>query len=330
MATVTPYFSIVTPLYNAKPFLRQAVASVINQQFTDWELIIVDDCSTDGSFELACSLAFSDNRIKIVKSDYNSGTAYRPREEAVELSTGRWIVELDADDFISSDYLKKIHDIIEDTDPDMVLGITEFFGETSMIIAKSLPLEDIDKSKIYSGRELVRYTINWEISTAGMAVKRDLYLRELLKDPDYRNLIHADELLAREALLDADKVCFSDSIYYYRLHSKSITHHTAVGLSERLDTARALISLIETNFQHGSYEYVLINRYKLEVVYRSLYEYDSHVKDRKEIMADICQLHKSIDRRQLNGWKSKFFTSCNVTLLKTIVRIRERMGKYWK
>lgn len=89
--------TIVTPTYNAAEYLSTAIESVLSQTFTDWELILVDDCSTDNSVELIESYVTEDSRIKLIKLPENSGAAVA-RNKGIELAGGRYIAFLDSDD----------------------------------------------------------------------------------------------------------------------------------------------------------------------------------------------------------------------------------------
>ena len=70
-----PRVSVITPAYNAECFLEETVKSVQMQTFTDWEMIIVDDCSKDGTYELATRLSQEDSRLRVLKNPHNSGVA---------------------------------------------------------------------------------------------------------------------------------------------------------------------------------------------------------------------------------------------------------------
>lgn len=89
--------SIITPAYNAGRFLPEAVQSVEQQTFTDWEMIIVDDCSKDDTYKVACGFAKNDNRIKVIQHKINSGVA-AARNTALDAATGDYIAFLDSDD----------------------------------------------------------------------------------------------------------------------------------------------------------------------------------------------------------------------------------------
>ena len=89
--------SIITPCYNAEEFLISTYLSIRNQTFSDWEWIIVDDCSTDESWRLIEGLAQEDFRVHPVKLSENSGAAVS-RNTGIEKASGRYIAFLDSDD----------------------------------------------------------------------------------------------------------------------------------------------------------------------------------------------------------------------------------------
>lgn len=98
--------SIIMPLYNALPFFLGSIYSVLNQKYPHWELIIVDDCSTDGSGEQALLFSKSDSRIKYFKNEINSGVALS-RNVGLDKATGRFVAFLDSDDQWEADKLER-------------------------------------------------------------------------------------------------------------------------------------------------------------------------------------------------------------------------------
>lgn len=94
--------SIITPNYNGEAFIAETIQSVLNQDFLAWELIIVDDMSTDNSLEIIQS--FEDNRIKLIQLEKNQGAAIA-RNEGISQAQGRWIAFLDGDDVWMPDKL---------------------------------------------------------------------------------------------------------------------------------------------------------------------------------------------------------------------------------
>jgi teichuronic acid biosynthesis glycosyltransferase TuaG len=98
--------TIVMPCYNSKLYLLEAVKSVLSQTYTSWELIIVDDCSTDGSDKLIDEIMQIDTRIQSIKLIENSGSA-KARNAALKVAKGRFIAFLDSDDIWYSSKLEK-------------------------------------------------------------------------------------------------------------------------------------------------------------------------------------------------------------------------------
>jgi glycosyltransferase involved in cell wall biosynthesis len=115
-----PLVSILMPVYNAAPFLRQAVDGILDQTFRDFELILVNDGSTDDSEKIIRS--YSDSRIRL-HNQPNAGVA-RALNKALELAEGQYIARHDADDFSPPDKLEKQVRFLE-THPDFVLCSTQ-------------------------------------------------------------------------------------------------------------------------------------------------------------------------------------------------------------
>lgn len=96
--------SIVMPSYNTAKYIADSIQSVINQTYSNWELLIVDDCSTDNTEEIVAS--FNDERIRFIKKDKNSGAA-DSRNVALRAAVGKWIAFLDSDDTWEREKLEK-------------------------------------------------------------------------------------------------------------------------------------------------------------------------------------------------------------------------------
>ena len=89
--------SVITPMYNCEKFISETIESVLNQTYTNWEMIIIDDCSTDKSKQIAKQYIERDKRIRLIELKENSGAAVA-RNKGIEVSSGRFIAFLDGDD----------------------------------------------------------------------------------------------------------------------------------------------------------------------------------------------------------------------------------------
>lgn len=108
----TPLVSILTPAYNSEKFIAETIRSVQNQNYTNWEMIIVDDGSIDKTSSIASEMAKTDSRIKVFVLEKNSGTGIA-RNTALTKSSGRYIAFLDADDLWKPQKLQKQIDFLD-------------------------------------------------------------------------------------------------------------------------------------------------------------------------------------------------------------------------
>ncbi|GAE35809.1 putative N-acetylgalactosaminyl-diphosphoundecaprenol glucuronosyltransferase [Halalkalibacter akibai JCM 9157] len=104
--TLKPLVSIVTPVFNAERFVTETIESVLSQTYSNWELILVDDCSSDRSKEIIQSFQEKDQRIKYVCLETNMGAAVA-RNTGINKAIGKYLAFLDSDDMWHPDKLEK-------------------------------------------------------------------------------------------------------------------------------------------------------------------------------------------------------------------------------
>ncbi|QKJ30434.1 glycosyltransferase [Mucilaginibacter mali] len=117
-----PLISVIMPAFNAEKHMAESVETVINQTYQNWELIIVNDGSTDSTGAIAQQYALADKRIKLINQQNKKLSA--ARNTGIKASTGDWIAFLDADDLWVTDKLEKQIDIIN-TNPDIGLVFSD-------------------------------------------------------------------------------------------------------------------------------------------------------------------------------------------------------------
>lgn len=98
--------SIVVPVYNCEKFIRQTINTVKKQTYNNWELLLVNDCSTDRSKEIIIKELKDDDRIKLLELEKNSGAAIA-RNKGIENARGKYIAFLDADDLWNEEKIEK-------------------------------------------------------------------------------------------------------------------------------------------------------------------------------------------------------------------------------
>ncbi len=138
------FISIVTPCYNSENYITEMLNSVVSQTYNNWELIIVDDYSTDGSVEIINKYLSNDKRIRLIKLEKRLGAAYA-RNTAIKVSNGRYLTFLDSDDYWGHNFLQYSLESIKDKH--FIYSSYNRVSETGNIIntSKIVPLVTINK-----------------------------------------------------------------------------------------------------------------------------------------------------------------------------------------
>ena len=124
-----PEISVIVPAYNVAPYLAACLDSILAQTFRDFELIIVDDGSTDGSGEIAEAYAERDERVRLVKRRWNRGGA-AARNLGMEVGEGAYVVFIDADDLVPPDHLATLYRAAEEENADLAAAGFHMFAQT--------------------------------------------------------------------------------------------------------------------------------------------------------------------------------------------------------
>lgn len=126
--------SIIVPCYNQAQYLRDCLQSVVEQTYSHWECIIVNDGSPDNTEAVALEWAAKDNRIKYLKKE--NGGLCSARNAGISNAEGKWILPLDADDKIGKDYLKFAHDImVSKSEVGLIYANANYFGDREEVWA---------------------------------------------------------------------------------------------------------------------------------------------------------------------------------------------------
>ncbi len=126
-----PLVSIVIPAYNAAKYISETIGSVLNQSYQEFEIIVVDDASTDNTLQVVRGLAAKDNRIKLIELPH-SGNPAVPRNRGVKESTGKYIAFLDADDiWVRSKLKDQIHALQRNSEADLIYSASLTFGDVT-------------------------------------------------------------------------------------------------------------------------------------------------------------------------------------------------------
>ena len=130
--------SIIMPLYNNEQYITQSIQSIINQSYTNWELIVINDSSTDNSKQIVQTFSKKDKRITLINLKENKGVSYA-RNLGIKNSKGEYITFLDSDDLWHKDFLKLVYNKII-TDSDFIYARFGYLYENNIIKNNINPL----------------------------------------------------------------------------------------------------------------------------------------------------------------------------------------------
>lgn len=139
-----PFFSVIMPVYNGGRYISKAVNSILQQSYGDFELILVDDRSTDDSWKIISDFAEKDNRIVPCQTSENLGVA-NARNEGIAHVTGRYLTFVDVDDYVETDLFRLVRERIDETSASLVKYsvIEEYLSDKDELVgSKRVVLED--------------------------------------------------------------------------------------------------------------------------------------------------------------------------------------------
>jgi len=216
----TPKVSIIVPVYNAEPYLRRCLDSILAQTFTDFEAVLVDDGSTDQSGAICDEYAKIDKRLKVVHQ-CNQGVSVA-RNNGLEISKGNWISFVDADDYVSSEYLQHLYGGLTGKDDGNIL----VWGS---IIAKNKIKKQLPQKAMKGGEAAVYIMKNNILDLAGPVSKlfsSSLIFVNNIKFPENISM-GEDAIFLQRYLNVVDTVAFIADIDYY-------VHDTKGSLTKRM------------------------------------------------------------------------------------------------
>ena len=191
----TPKISIVIPVYNDGRFVKDCIESILVQSFKDFEVIFVNDGSTDDSLAILNKYAETDERIIVVDKKQNEGTMLA-RKSGTDITRGSYVTYVDSDDIIDEEFLYYINESIEKYHCDILhfnLATQDFLYNNGKIVRKE-SMCPIDKH-LKTTEEHLKYTFEERAiatSLAGKAFKRDLCIKAFAELPYERNHVGED------------------------------------------------------------------------------------------------------------------------------------------
>ena len=199
--------SVIIPVYNAESYLKRCLESIINQSYSNLEIILVNDGSQDTSGEIIDNYAANDSRIIVIhKENGGIGSAYKV---AFEKMSGDYISFIDSDDYVTLNFYEEIIEQLYKHRPDIVHFGRVLFDNKEKVTDKLKRFDDI-----IEGNDAIfqhHYTLLKDPSLACRVFNKELFSSVTLFDQN----IGIDEILIVQALAKTEKIIFIDKVYYY-------------------------------------------------------------------------------------------------------------------
>lgn len=221
--------SIIVPVYNCEKYLPACIESILNQSYRDFEAILIDDCSTDQSYEICQQYAQKDQRIIVLKNEKNSGTS-KGRNVGIKVARGELLAFVDDDDILEEDYLKIMYEKQKKYDADIVQCRFEKFYDENKIEPQTSVKKDVMHTNLGAINSLYM-----EHGVQTCVVFNKLYKKSIFDTLRFDDgKVHEDTFIIHKLLYASSKIVFIDNIlYHYRKSGESIT--TSKFSKSRLD-----------------------------------------------------------------------------------------------
>lgn len=221
-----PTVSIIMPAKNSGAYIRRCIESVLSQKFTDWELLIINDGSTDDTVVTAMSFSKDDERIRVFDSQGKGVSA--ARNYGLELSTGDHIAFIDSDDSVDPDYLSVLVELAEKNNAD-ISQCSLYYRYDNGTVVQEKETEDA----VYNGHdEIMNAYFSGMVGKICLAAWGKLFRRELLNGIrfDETLTIQEDAFFTFQCAMKSSKTaCCNRALYYYYQNSASVMNRAFDG-----------------------------------------------------------------------------------------------------
>lgn len=333
-------FSIIVPVYNVEQYLKQCLDSIVKQTFEEFEVICINDGSTDNSFNILKEYARKDNHFKLISQE-NQGQGIA-RNKGIDIATGKYLLFVEPDDWIEANTLELIYKRAEKCQANVLQFDYDIYNNSKKT-HKYKNFYQIAKRKF--GYNLKKYDYyNWQIfkknmfREIGFAVWNKAYLTSYIKKNNIRfapSKIGEDHIFTIKALLSASKIYYlNKNLYNYRIRHGSAVNTASdqkfcafenIELVKQLFTTRNMNNVSEIT-EFNKYKIVTLADYckvipetslseylKLCANYLSSKEYKKFFKIIKTGNKTLWENIFSLKNNKINGPKFKMITIFGVS-----------------
>ena len=292
-----PIISLIIPVYNVSTYIKRCIDSVVNQTYSNIEIIVIDDCSQDDSISKVKE--FKDNRIKILSHKCNRGSA-AARNTGMDAAKGEFIIFLDSDDYIDCDLIKKCIERQQKNDVDCVVFNTQFVDDNYNIwVSPLLWNQYFFGNGIENGSiddDGTKTLVGWDVAAWSKFIRLD-YLKQnkiyFLEEHRY----FEDHYFSAKLYLSKIRFSYIDEKLHYYFKRSSIKNKSITQLNSpimgvhRSQVFRDVCLLIES--VNHKYKNIFYPAY-FETYKNIIYETFNQKKHRKEIYENLRRVFQGI------------------------------------
>ena len=302
--------SVIVPVYNVEAYLERCVESILQQTYAHFELILINDGSTDSSGQICDRLASQYENIKVYHIE-NAGVS-NARNMGIQLATGSWVTFIDSDDFVTQDYLATLASAVEGVNVGFVIAPLHHIKNG---IVTDIPPHS-GKTELWSTEETMKELL-MTTRTSFFPVAK-LFKRDLLADEKFNTNYHLaeDALFLTELLLKTRCSCvFIDKpVYYYDHREGSATTSVNRHVFDTIEVYKQIIAQVSQAFPNLKYE--LINR----ECWSYITVYDKIIfTSREEYQKEKAELRTWIVQHRREIWKDAYFTTFRKVAILSLV-----------
>lgn len=309
-------FGIVVPVYNQEKYLDQCIKSVLEQEFTNYELILVNDGSTDSSGSICDNYANENDCIKVIHKE--NGGLVSARKAGASATTAEYIFVLDSDDYMAPGSLAYAADIIKRHSPDIIsFGFVSFYEDaTKKSFMPSFPtglyqgenLNQLKKLALFDNRNSF-FSFGVAPSICANAMRRELCVNSQHK-VDNRIKMGEDLCVTFPTILNCHSLYIADfALFNYRILSSSISHRFR---KDDLDDLKLVVShfkSIDLSMHNAANQFNVYVLYRVLCMVANYTQHNSNYSDFlyyiKNLDTTITKCIKNIDKKTLPT-KAKF------------------------
>lgn len=312
--------SIIVPIYKVESYIEKCIDSILNQTFTDFELILVDDGSPDRCPQICDEYAKKDGRIKVLHKE--NGGLSDARNAGIEIATGKYIAFVDSDDYVAPDMYEKLYKLIESNDCDMAICRAVIVKEQEEPV-----YEDAESVQVMDG-DTANYQMIYK-RLFGVNAWNKLYKRELFNNIRFpKGLLYEDMATAYAFIGECNKIVYSPmKKYAYMQRSGSIMNLTGYMVSsDKVEIIEKMISYFKMRNIKGKEE---INVGAVRFLLEDIYKMAScgNLTKNKEYMGALrvfCEKNKDVLKNKFLTVKEKLVIFMAVNTPKLLQAIYKR------